>query len=76
MGGTGQRFDYALLADLLATQRERFSAQVILAGGLNPTNIAEAAALAPFALDLASGVEAEPGRKDRAKLAALFAALR
>ncbi len=76
VGGTGRRFDYALLADLLAQDAERFGRQVILAGGLNPANIAEAAALLPFALDLASGVESAPGRKDRAKLAALFAALR
>ena len=76
VGGTGRRFDYRLLDGLLAEDAERFGARVILAGGLNPGNIGEAAALAPFALDLASGVEAAPGRKDRAKLAALFAALR
>jgi indole-3-glycerol phosphate synthase/phosphoribosylanthranilate isomerase len=76
MGGTGKRFDHGLLAGLLASDRERFESQVILAGGLNPGNIAAAAALNPFALDLASGVESAPGRKDRAQLAALFSALR
>jgi len=77
-GGTGRRFDHALLAGLRADPvgAERFRRRVILAGGLNPDNIAEAAALAPFALDLASGVESAPGQKDRAKLAALFSALR
>ena len=76
VGGTGRRFDYALLAGLLEQDTERFQQQVILAGGLNPANIAEAAALLPFALDLATGVESAPGRKDRTKLAVLFASLR
>ncbi len=65
-----------MLDGLRAAEPARFAAQVILAGGLAPENVAEAAALGPFALDLASGVEAEPGRKDRDKLRRLFAALR
>jgi indole-3-glycerol phosphate synthase/phosphoribosylanthranilate isomerase len=75
-GGTGRRFDHGLLADLRRDDGARFGERVILAGGLDPDNIASAAALVPFALDLASGVEAEPGRKDRDKLQRLFAALR
>jgi len=49
---------------------------VVLAGGLNPSNILTAARrVQPFAVDINSGVESSPGRKDPAKLAALFEAL-
>lgn len=66
-GGTGRRFDWAL-ARSLARRLPLF-----LAGGLGAANVAEAtAAVAPFALDLSSSVEAAPGRKDARKLAALF----
>lgn len=75
-GGTGRRFDYTLLEGLRERDADRFRDRVILAGGLRPENVAEAAALQPAALDLASGVESEPGRKDLAKLQALFAVLR
>ena len=48
---------------------------MLLAGGLDPDNVAEAIAVAhPFAVDVASGVEAEPGVKDHAKMAAFFEA--
>jgi phosphoribosylanthranilate isomerase len=68
-GGTGESFDWGLL-------RERRSAvPAILAGGLRPENVAEAIATAhPYAVDVASGVEAEPGRKDHATMAAFFEA--
>ena len=47
----------------------------ILAGGLRPDNVAAAIEVAqPYAIDVASGVEAEPGRKDHAALEAFFAA--
>jgi phosphoribosylanthranilate isomerase len=49
---------------------------VILSGGLTATNVADAIATArPFAVDVASGVEAAPGRKDPAKLEAFAAAV-
>lgn len=67
-GGTGRTFDWSLAQHLMS--------DAILAGGLNPTNIRAAAATGAWALDVASGVEAEPGRKDPAKLNALFDALR
>ena len=55
----------------------RTKVPVILSGGLTPENVGEGIALAaPFAVDVASGVEAEPGRKDPAKLEAFFAAAR
>jgi phosphoribosylanthranilate isomerase len=66
-GGTGRSFDWDLL-------RERRSAvPAIVAGGLRPENVGEAIEVAhPYAVDVASGVEAEPGRKDHDLLAAFF----
>jgi len=69
-GGTGTVADWSIAA---AISRRR---PVLLSGGLNPGNIADAiAAVRPNAVDVSSGVESEPGRKDPAKLQALFAAL-
>jgi phosphoribosylanthranilate isomerase len=49
---------------------------LILSGGLTPVNVGEAiAAVRPFAVDVASGVEAAPGLKDPAKLEAFAAAV-
>ena len=70
LGGTGRRFDWALLADY----PER--AEVILAGGLRAENAARAAALGTWALDVSSGVEATAGLKSAARLGAFFAARR
>ena len=69
-GGTGERFDWDLAAD--ATRRSR---QVILAGGLTPENAAAAVLkVRPYALDVSSGVESVPGKKDPAKVRAFIAA--
>jgi len=69
-GGTGRRLDWNL-----ARAARRYG-RIILAGGLTPENIAEAIRVAePYAVDVASGVEARPGRKDPARLRALFAAV-
>jgi phosphoribosylanthranilate isomerase len=58
-GGTGRTLDWAIAAEVA---RER---KLTLAGGLNPKNVAEAiAAVNPFRVDVASGVESAPGRKD------------
>ncbi|PNO61800.1 bifunctional indole-3-glycerol phosphate synthase/phosphoribosylanthranilate isomerase [Aeromonas hydrophila] len=68
-GGTGQAFDWALLAHL-------DKAKLMLAGGLNPDNALQAAQVGCLGLDFNSGVESAPGQKDAHKLAAAFAALR
>jgi len=69
-GGTGRTLDWKL-----ARAASRYG-RIILAGGLTAENIAEAIRVAqPFAVDVASGVESRPGRKDPAKLLALFAAV-
>jgi phosphoribosylanthranilate isomerase len=70
-GGTGKSFDWELLAE------HRSEVPAILAGGLRPENVAEAISIAhPYAVDVASGVEAEPGRKDHAAMTAFFEAAR
>ena len=69
-GGTGQTIDWTLAADAAARR------PIVLAGGLNADNIAEAIRqVRPRAVDLSSGVEASPGTKDHRKLRDLFAAL-
>jgi phosphoribosylanthranilate isomerase len=58
-GGTGRTFDWAIAAEVA---KER---KLTLAGGLNPDNVNEAVRLVrPFRVDVASGVESSPGRKD------------
>lgn len=70
-GGTGRRFDWSLLA-LYGRQKPFF-----LSGGLTPDNVAAAISLVrPDGIDVASGVEAEPGLKDREKLERLFERVR
>jgi phosphoribosylanthranilate isomerase len=67
-GGSGESFDWELL------RGHRSDVPEILAGGLRPDNVAEAIAIAqPYAVDVASGVESAPGRKDHAAMAAFFA---
>jgi phosphoribosylanthranilate isomerase len=70
-GGTGQTLDWGLLAD------RRSDVPLVLSGGLTAENVGEAVArVRPFAVDVASGTEAEPGTKDPAKLAAFAEAVR
>ena len=70
-GGTGKSFDWDLVA------KRRSKVPMILAGGLTAENVAGAVELArPFAVDVVSGVEAEPGHKDQAKVEAFLDAVR
>jgi phosphoribosylanthranilate isomerase len=69
-GGSGKAFDWSLLPSNLAQP-------VILAGGLNQHNVAEAIrTVHPWAVDVASGIESEPGVKDPHELAAFVRAVR
>jgi phosphoribosylanthranilate isomerase len=73
LGGTGIPFDWAQAAQLLF-QRPEAQARLIAAGGLSPENVAEAiATLRPWGVDVVSGVETSPGRKDPAKVRAFIA---
>lgn len=68
-GGTGESFDWELL------RNHRSEVPAILAGGLRPDNVAAAIEIArPYAVDVASGVEQEPGRKDHKAMTAFFEA--
>ena len=69
-GGTGETFAWEI------ARHHRGAVPVILSGGLNPDNVAEAISVVrPFAVDVASGVELAPGRKDPDKLRAFAAAV-
>ena len=72
-GGSGRTFDWDAVRPLVGGNGKR----VIVAGGLNPENVGEAIKkFAPWGVDVASGVEREPGRKDPSKLKAFVAAVR
>ncbi len=71
VGGTGIRFDWQAASDSFLQSRLR----LIAAGGLKPENVAEAIhTLQPWGVDVASGVESVPGRKDPARVRAFVAA--
>lgn len=69
-GGTGRSFDWTRVKGRPELKHS------LLAGGLNPENAGAAAAVGAFALDVGSGVERAPGRKDAVKMQAFFEALR
>jgi phosphoribosylanthranilate isomerase len=67
-GGTGQQTDWTRAAAAAKSHC------IVLAGGLTPENVAQAIqTVRPYAVDVASGVESKPGKKDPAKLRAFFA---
>jgi phosphoribosylanthranilate isomerase len=72
-GGTGNSFDWSQAAALSAKSKQK----MILAGGLNPENVGAAIArVAPFGVDVSSGIEATKGRKDINKMKQFFEGVR
>jgi phosphoribosylanthranilate isomerase len=72
LGGSGETFNWKL-----AVEAKNFGRPIFLAGGLTPENVAEAIrAVQPFGVDVSSGVEISPGRKDPEKIRAFIAAAR
>jgi phosphoribosylanthranilate isomerase len=74
-GGTGVAFNWAEVAPIMKKLRER--TKFVIAGGLNAENVVTAMrTLKPFGVDVASGVEALPGKKDPEKVRAFINAVR
>lgn len=72
LGGTGEKFNWNL-----AIEAQNFGKPIFLAGGLTPENVADAVKkVKPFAVDVSSGVESAPGKKDAAKVRAFIQAVR
>jgi phosphoribosylanthranilate isomerase len=63
-GGTGLTFDWNIIGHI--------GKRIFLAGGINPQNAARAVELGVYGIDVCSGVESAPGKKDHKKLKALF----
>jgi phosphoribosylanthranilate isomerase len=69
-GGTGEKFNWNL-----AIEAQKFGKPIFLAGGLTPKNVADAVRkVKPFGVDVSSGVEISPGKKDHAKVKAFIVA--
>jgi len=69
-GGTGEKFNWDL-----AVEAQRLGRPIFLAGGLTPGNVAEAVRkVRPYGVDVSSGVEASPGKKDLEKVKAFIKA--
>jgi phosphoribosylanthranilate isomerase len=72
LGGTGETFNWDL-----AVVAHKFGKPIFLAGGLTPENVANAVLkVRPFAVDVSSGVESAPGKKDAAKVRAFIEAVK
>jgi phosphoribosylanthranilate isomerase len=71
-GGTGEKFNWKL-----AVEAQKFGKPIFLAGGLTPENVGDAVKeVRPFAVDVSSGVESAPEKKDTAKVRAFIQAVR
>jgi len=72
LGGTGEKFNWDL-----AVEAKQFGKPIFLAGGLTPENVADAVRqVQPFAVDVSSGVEWAPGKKDAEKVKAFIQAVK
>jgi phosphoribosylanthranilate isomerase len=70
LGGTGEKFNWDL-----AVAAQQYGKPIFLAGGLTPANVADAVRQArPFGVDVSSGVESAPGKKDPEKVRAFIKA--
>ena len=67
-GGTGTKFDWSLLGDL--------NRRVFVAGGITPENVMQAVELGVYGIDVCSGIEERPGKKDLKKMKKLFDTVR
>ena len=67
-GGTGVTFDWNIIGHI--------GRRIFLAGGVNPSNAAAAVELGVYGIDVCSGVESAPGKKDHKKMKALFDSIR
>jgi phosphoribosylanthranilate isomerase len=75
-GGTGKTFDWRRAVPISEAMR-RGGVKLVVAGGLTPENVGEAMrVLKPFGVDVVSGVEARPGKKDPEKVRAFVKAVR
>ncbi len=76
-GGTGVPLDWELLNHVLETESDAVRQRLVLAGGLTPYNVRDAVSLVkPFAVDVSTGVEVEPGIKDHQKIKEFMNAVR
>lgn len=66
-GGTGKTFDWALA--------KKCPRRIFLAGGIGPDNVSEALAVNIYGVDVCSGIESQPGKKDHTKMKQLFDAI-
>jgi len=77
VGGTGETFNWIAASQTLFRKATERGVRLVVAGGLSPDNVAEAIrVLNPWGVDVASGVEAAPGKKDAAKVRAFIAQVR
>lgn len=73
LGGTGKTLDWGIAAEY----RQAIAKPIVLAGGLTPENVFEAVQVVrPYAVDVSSGVEEAPGKKDHGRIRAFFDAVR
>ncbi len=71
-GGTGERFDWKTLPELTG----HIFGRTFLAGGINPENVTEAIDQGFYGIDICSGIESSPGKKDHKKMTKLFKNIR